>query len=204
MLMALDSPVRDHSMSCRRGRGLKRSPPVAINQGGLCGVGRPLPDGRAEVGRGGTPDGTPHSRKNCLRCSGVSCRGRDLLAYSINSCVIINSHQIRTVLSSPRPFPPPEARRVPSGLNATRTNPRCAPEGASLLAGRRVPHPHRLVTTAEASRVPSGLNATPQTPPVCPLRVSSLLAGGRVPDLHRPVLDWRRRGAVPSGLNATP
>jgi hypothetical protein len=28
--MALDSPVPDHSISCGRGRGLKRSPPVAI------------------------------------------------------------------------------------------------------------------------------------------------------------------------------
>ena len=66
----------------------------------------------------------------------------------------------RTVAS-----PPPEAIRVPSGLNATPFTAVCVPGQrlADGLAGGRVPHPHGVVAPPEAMRVPSGLNATPFT-----------------------------------------
>ena len=61
-----------------------------------------------------------------------------------------------TVLS-----PLAEARRLPSGLNATLVTPLVCPlRVSSLLARRGVPHLHRLVLAGGDERLPSGLNAT--------------------------------------------
>ena len=101
--------------------------------------------------------------------------------------------QTFTVRSSPA-----EAMRRPSGLNATPLTPTGVPLERERPPGRwRRPRPspcrRRL---AEAIVRPSGLNATPKTPPVWPLRVERLLAGGGVPDLHRPIVAGRGEAAA--------
>ena len=97
----------------------------------------------------------------------------------------------------------PEARRLPSGLNATlHTRPVWPVRVADGLAGGRVPQPHRLVVAGGGEPVPSGLNATLCTASVWPVRVADGLAGGRRPTAApccRPPEAMR----VPSGLNAT-
>ena len=94
-----------------------------------------------------------------------------------------------------------EARRLPSGLNATLLTVAGVPlEGEEFLAGRRVPHLHRLVVDcAEAMRLPSGLNATLVTSAGVSLEGEDLLAGRRVPHLHRLVRARRRRGVCRRG-----
>ena len=81
----------------------------------------------------------------------MTAQGEDFLALAA-------SHSF-TVLSSLA-----EARRRPSGLNATPMTPVVWPRKVSdFLAGVGVPEPHRAVLLAEARRRPSGLNATPLT-----------------------------------------
>ena len=96
----------------------------------------------------------------------------------------------------------PEARRWPSGLNATLETPPAWP----FRANSSLPVALSQIFTvwsllADASRWPSGLNATIEPGGVA-LEGEQLLAGRAVPDLHRMVIaaDARR---WPSGLNAT-
>ena len=95
----------------------------------------------------------------------------------------MRASQTFTVLS-----PLAEARRRPSGLNATLLTPLSVSlEGETLLAGARVPDLHRLVITAggEALAVRAERHAV-DTAGVS-LEGGTLLAGARVPDLHRVV-----------------
>ena len=92
----------------------------------------------------------------------------------------------RTVLSSL-----PEARRVPSGLNAT-LHTASGVAGQRLadgLAGGRVPQPHRLVGAAGGEARAVGAERHARTPrPVWPVSGWPIgLAGGRVPQPHRAV-----------------
>ena len=103
-------------------------------------------------------------------------------------CWPVAGSQIRT--DPVRPVPP-LASQVPSGAIATAiTASRVAGEDGALLAGGRVPDPHRPVVPPPplASQVPSGAIATAPHPAGVAGEDGALLAGDRVPDPHRPVV----------------
>ena len=111
--------------------------------------------------------------------------------------------QIRTVRSSP-----PVASQVPSGAIATALTRRAgvAPVRAgALLAGGRVPDPHRPVDSpAVASQVPSGAIATALTGPVWPVRVARCwpVAGSQIRTVPSspPVASQVPSGAIATAL----
>ena len=68
----------------------------------------------------------------------------------VRRCSPVAGSHSRTVLSAP-----PLASSRPSGLNATAADPAgVAGQGAPVLAGGRVPQPHRLVAAAAGQQPP--------------------------------------------------
>ena len=93
---------------------------------------------------------------------------------------------------------------MPSGLKATlRTEPGVPLEGEDLLAGRRVPDPHRPIAAGGGEALAVGAEGHAVTAAGVPLEGEGLLAGRRVPDLHRLVRSSAEARRLPSGLNAT-
>ena len=99
-------------------------------------------------------------------------------------CWPVAGSQIRTV-----PSPPAVASQVPSGAIATAvTCAGVAGEGGALLAGGRVPDPHRPVVAAGGQ--PGAVRGDRHRRHRAGVagEGGALLAGGRVPDPHRPVV----------------
>ena len=92
---------------------------------------------------------------------------------------------------------------MPSGLNATLVTSSGVPlEGEGFLAGRGVPHLHRLVDAGGGEPLAVGAERHAQTPLVCPLRVrvSWPVAASHTFTVSSALAEARR---LPSGLNAT-
>ena len=86
----------------------------------------------------------------------------------------------------------PEARRWPSGLNATLMDQTgMALEGEQLLAGRAVPDLHRLVIAPRSQALAVRAERHAHDPTGMALEGEQLLAGRAVPDLHRLVIARR-------------
>nr|VFK18689.1 MAG: hypothetical protein BECKLFY1418C_GA0070996_10471 [Candidatus Kentron sp. LFY] len=105
------------------------------------------------------------------------------------------------------PPPPPEARRLPSGLNATDQTESVCPSKTRISAPLDTSQTRTVLSTPpEARRLPSGLNSTDQTEPVCPLRIeigtpiSAPLPTSQTRTVPSSPPEARR---LPSGLNAT-
>src|SRR5713226_263409 len=95
-----------------------------------------------------------------------SVRFRHTFSQTLSARVSVVA-QIRKLLSSL-----PEARRLPSGLNATDQTPRAWPR-RTVGSASGVPSSHsRMVVSPlpEARHLPSGLNATDEIPPAWPRR----------------------------------
>ena len=111
----------------------------------------------------------------------------------------VSAFHNRTVLS-----PLAEARRCPSGLNATPNTRSVCPVSGWPIGWPVSAFHNRTVSSqlAEASRCPSGLNATLNTASVCPV---SVCRGWPVSASHNRTV-WSplaEASRCPSGLNAT-
>ena len=93
---------------------------------------------------------------------------------------------------------------MPSGLNATLVTPAGVPlEGEGFLAGRGVPHLHRLVHAGGGEALAVGAERHAADPAGVPLEGEDFLAGRRRPTPSPSRRQLAEASRLPSGLNAT-